>query len=192
MGSDGNMLDDVGGGEADLGEAGVFVGFTAVPGGAADGGGEAFFGETENLVVLGGDEAFHGAGIDLEEGGGGHEIAEGDVGLADSPFCGDLAAGAVDDFTDHHAAKGLERFEGTAAHLDGTGEEFIDIGLGDFQETGENDVVGAIGYLRLVPGVGPEPGLGFRAGDDDEFPRLKTAGRRGQDERFLKGVPNFE
>src|SRR5262249_47038790 len=81
--------EDGGGGEADLLGAGVLVVGGAVAGGAGDDGGEAPRGEAQDLVVLRGLDAFHGAGVDPHDGGGGHELPERQVELARGPV-GDL------------------------------------------------------------------------------------------------------
>ncbi len=146
LGHRSEVFDDGGDGPADFWGGGVGVGGGAVACGAEDGGGEALFGEAEDSVVVWGGEAFHGAGIDVEEGGGEHELAEGDVGLACGPFGG------------HHGGCAGEHFfkarEGVASGLAGGGdviEVAVDVGGVDGRADGHDDEVGGVGDLALVP-----------------------------------------
>ena len=140
------MFDDVGDGPADFGGGGVGVGGGAVTCGAEDGGGEAVVGEAEDAVVVWSGEAFHGAGIDVEDGGGEHELAEGDVGLACCPFGRQHGGCAGEHF--------FEASEGVAIGLAGGGdviEVAVDVGVVDGGADGHDDEVGSVGDLALVP-----------------------------------------
>lgn len=77
-----DVFDDVGLGEADFGAFGALAGGGSVAEAAGDGGEVALGGEAQDFIKLVGIHAFHGAGVDAEEGGGFHEEAEGDVDLA--------------------------------------------------------------------------------------------------------------
>ncbi len=140
------MFDDVGDGPADFGGGGVGVGGGAVACGAEDCGGEALVWEAEDAVVVWRGEAFHGAGIDIEEGGGEHELAEGDVGLACGPFRGHHGGGSGEHF--------FEACEGVAIGVAGGGdviEVAVDVGGVDGGADGHDDEVGGVGDLALVP-----------------------------------------
>ena len=140
------MFDDVGDGPADFGGGGVGVCGGAVACGAEDGGGEAVVGEAEDAVVVWSGEAFHGAGIDVEHGGGEHELAEGDVGLAGGPFGCQHGGGAGEHF--------FEACEGVAIGLAGVGdviEVAVDVGGVDGRTDRHDDEVGGVGDLALVP-----------------------------------------
>lgn len=140
------VFDDVGDGPADFGGGGVVVGGGAVACGAEDGGGEAVVGEAEDAVVVGSGEAFHGAGIDVEHGGGEHELAEGDVGLACGPFGRHHGGGSGEHF--------FEAGEGVAIGVAGGGdviEVAVDVGCVDGRADGYDDEVGGVGDLALVP-----------------------------------------
>lgn len=71
--------------EAGFWRGGVFIISGAVAEGAGDGGGVAGGVEVEDFIIIRGGDAFERAGVYADEGGGGHELAEGDVDLAGVP-----------------------------------------------------------------------------------------------------------
>lgn len=126
--------------------------------GAGDGGSIAGADEAQDAIVVGWAEAFHGAGIDAECGGGCHQISEGDVGLFGGPMLDLVAACPFDEVTNHHVAVAFEGFERCATDLCGALDEGINIGPGERGSGGEYDVVRGIDNLALIPGVREEFG----------------------------------
>lgn len=97
----------------------------------------------------------------------------------------------MDDVAGDGVAEAVEGVYGDAAHFGGAGEVSVDVGLADFGEGGEDDVVGAVGDLRLAPGMGFQFFAEFPVGNDDEFPRLQAIGGGGEDKRFLERIPKI-
>ncbi|MFM1943388.1 MAG: hypothetical protein RI897_2370 [Verrucomicrobiota bacterium] len=170
------VADEFLGGGSDFCDSGVFILGRAVAEGAADDGCQALLREAEDAVVFGGGEAFDGAGIDTERGGAGHELADGDVGLAFCPV-GDLWGELFgEEAAGHHAAVALEGVEGDVSGFCGELEEFIDFLCGERGSGGEDDVVRGIDYLVLFPGMGEELFTEVGITDDEEAIGLEAEG----------------
>ena len=119
---------------------GVFVICGAVAEGAGDGGGVAGVFEAEDAVVGGGVDAFHGAGVDAEECGGGHELAECDVGLAVVPGVAGVGGEGLDEAFDDVLVGG-EVFSGDALGCGEAGDPLGDVFGGEGGAGGEDDEV---------------------------------------------------
>lgn len=144
--------------------------------GAGNGGGVAGADEAQDAIVVGWTETFHGAGIDTESGGGGHEIAECDISLFGGPVLDLVATCSFDEVADHHIAVPFEGFGRCATDLCGALDEGVDIGAGERGSGGEYDVVRGIDDLALIPGVREEFGAFGRGVDDEEPIGLKAEG----------------
>ena len=79
------FVDDFALNEAGLGAGGGFVVIGTVADGAGDAGGVAGAGEAKFVVIACWVDSLKRTGIDADDGGGGHELTEGDVSLADIP-----------------------------------------------------------------------------------------------------------
>ncbi len=142
------------------------------------------------MVIFGRVDAFHGAGVDAEDGGGGHELSDGDVGLEFGPL-DFVLGGHVAGEADHHFAVLSEVAKGASAGVDGGLEEVVDGSFIDIGLRGEDDEVGAVGDLGLAPGVGQELLANFWILDGEEVPGLESKGGGGENEGFGEGIPVF-
>ena len=91
----------------------------------------------------------------------------------------------------HQSAVGLERFARDAAHLDDAVEKAVDLGLGDPGAGSEDDIMGGVDDLGLVPGMGLELFADRGIPDDEEPVGLESEGGRREDEGLLKGLPGL-
>ncbi len=141
---------------AHLGRFGVLVVGAAVTAGAGHPTPIVTALQPQYPVIVRGGEALDRAGVDAEQGRGGHQVALGDVELVRCPALDLGGARAVDQIHLDQLAVGVEAGVLQAAGGGRGGHEAVGIGGGDRALGQQHHQVGAVGDLALVPGVGAQ------------------------------------
>src|SRR3954471_2657853 len=123
--------------EADLGDGGMSIIRSPITRAADHDRGIALGWKTQELVIPGGDDALHGAGVDPQHGGGGHEIAQSDVALQGGPVLNVEVCRRWDEASEQQLAKARQRLDGSAADLSDAAEIAVDVILRQIEAAGE-------------------------------------------------------